>query len=110
MNEECNDTLAGNRWFSKSDANASYWRIKIHPEDQKKTAVITKHGLFEFTRMEFGLYNASATFAKAINLVLYRLKWKIALAFLDNVVMLEESAQDYLDNLRQVFERFREMV
>ena len=49
--EECLDTLAGNLWFSKLDANAAYWQIKVNPEDRKKTAFITKYGLFEFTRI-----------------------------------------------------------
>ncbi|XP_061175911.1 uncharacterized protein LOC133184852 [Saccostrea echinata] len=53
--EECMDKLAGNRWISKLDANAAYWQIKIAPEDRKKTAFIIKYGLFEFTRMGFGL-------------------------------------------------------
>lgn len=106
--EECMDTLSGNRWFSKLDANAAYCKIKIAPEDRKKTAFITKYGLFEFTRMGFGLCNAAATFARAINLVLHRLNWKIALAFLDDVLVLGTSARAHVDNLRQVFERFRE--
>ncbi|XP_062589436.1 uncharacterized protein LOC134251086 [Saccostrea cucullata] len=101
------DTLAGNRWFSKLDANAAYCQVKIAPEDRKKTAFITKYGLFEFTRMGFGLCNAPATFARAIKLVLHRLNWKIALAFLDDILVLGSSAQAHLDNLRQVFERFR---
>ena len=49
------DTLAENKWFSKLDANAAYWQIKIKSEDRKKTAFVTKYGLFEFTRMGFGL-------------------------------------------------------
>ena len=40
--EECLDTRAGNQWFSKLDANAAYWQIKIHPEDRKKTVFKTK--------------------------------------------------------------------
>lgn len=86
--EECMDTLAGNRWFSKLDANAAYWQIKIHTDDKKKTEFITKHGLFEFTRMGFGLRKAPATFARAINLILHRLNWTITLAFLDDVLVL----------------------
>ena len=102
--EECLDTLAGNQWFSKLDANAAYWQIKIRSDDCKKTAFITKYGLFEFPRMGFGLCNAPATFARAINLVLNRLNWKIALAFLDDVLILGSTAEKHLDNLRQVFE------
>ena len=40
--EECLDTLAGSQWFSKLNANAAYWQIKIYPEDRKKTVFITK--------------------------------------------------------------------
>ena len=33
--EECLDTLAGNHWFSKLDANVAHWQINIRPEDCK---------------------------------------------------------------------------
>ena len=58
--------------------------------------------------MEFGLCNAPATFERAINLVLNRLNWRMALAFLDDVLNLGSMAEKHLDNLRQVFERFRQ--
>ena len=58
--------------------------------------------------MGFGLCNAPATFARVINLVLNRLNWKIALAFLDDILVLGASAQDHLANLRVVLERFRQ--
>ena len=58
--------------------------------------------------MGFGLCNAPATFARAINLVLNSFNWKIALAFLDDVLILGSTAEKLLDNLRQVFERFRQ--
>ena len=85
--EECLDTLAGNQWFSKLEVNAAYWQIKH--EDNKMTVFITKYGLFEFTRMGFGLCNAPAAFTRAINLVLN----------------LGTSAETHLDNLRQVFKQ-----
>ena len=31
--DECLDTLAGNVWYSKLDANSAYWQVKIKPED-----------------------------------------------------------------------------
>lgn len=48
-------SLAGNKWFSKLDVNAVYWQIKIKSEDREKTAFVTKYGLFEFTKIGFGL-------------------------------------------------------
>lgn len=97
------DKLSGNKWFSKLDANAAYWQFKIHPDGMKRTAFITIYGLFELTRMGFGLYNAPATLARDINLVLHRLNRKIALAFLDDVLVLGKTEQEHLENLRQVF-------
>ncbi len=79
--EECMDTLAGNRWFSKLDANSAYWQVKIKESDQKKTAFVTKYGLYEFVRMGFGLCNAPATYCRIMNLVLRGLNWSILLAF-----------------------------
>lgn len=66
-------------------------------------------GFFVFTAIEFDLCNAPATFALAINLVLQLLNWKIALAFLDDVLILEESLQAHLANLLEVFERFQQI-
>jgi hypothetical protein len=60
--DECLDTLTGNMWFSKLDANSAFHQIRISPKDRQKTAFITKYGLFEFVRMGFGLCNAPATF------------------------------------------------
>jgi hypothetical protein len=53
--DECIDSLAGNKWFSKLDANSAYYQVKMKEEDKPKTAFITKYGLFQFNRMSFGL-------------------------------------------------------
>jgi hypothetical protein len=34
--EECLDSLAGNIWYSKLDANSAYWQVGIKPEDRRK--------------------------------------------------------------------------
>nr|XP_045590082.1 uncharacterized protein LOC123752056 [Procambarus clarkii] len=68
--DELLDTLAGIECFSKFDANSAYYQINVAEEDRKKTAFITKYGLFEFKKMAFGLCNAPATYARVMNLVL----------------------------------------
>lgn len=105
--EDCMDMLSGNVWYSKLDANSAYWQIRIKPEDCKKTAFLTKYGLFEFVRMAFGLCNAPATYARAMNLVLHGLNWNQVLAFLDDMLALGKSFEGHLQTLREVFTRFR---
>jgi transposase InsO family protein len=106
--DDCLDTLAGSLWFSKLDANSAYWQIKIKDEDCKKTAFLTKYGLYEHVRMGFGLCNAPATFARVMNLVLRGLHWKILLAFLDDILILGASFEDHLINLVEALKRLRQ--
>ncbi len=64
------DTLRGNIFFSTLDIAAGYWQIVVHPDDQHKSAFITKYGLFQHVHMPFGLCNAPATFSRVMDLVL----------------------------------------
>ena len=105
--DDCLDTLAGNVWFSKLDANSAYWQINIKPEDRHKTAFHTRYGLFEHVKMGFGLCNAPATYARVMNLVMRGLHWKTALAFLDDVLIMGRTFEDHLSNLGEALKRFR---
>ena len=105
---DCLDTVAGSVWFSKLDANSAYWQVRIREEDRKKTAFITKYGLYEHVRMGFGLCGAPATYARAMNLVMRGLTWKTVLAFLDDVIVLGTSFPEHLMNLREALLRFRQ--
>ena len=72
------------------------------------TAFITKYGLYQFTRMSFGLCNAPSTYARAMDLVLRGLNWEIVLCFLDDILVMGKDFEDHMSNLRAVFERFRQ--
>lgn len=87
--EDCLDILAGNIWFSKLDANSAYWQVRFK-EDRKKTALLTKFGLFEHVKdvkMGFGLSNVPATFSRVIISIFRGLTWKTILAFLDDTLV-----------------------
>ena len=70
--------------------------------------VLTRYGLYEFVKMGFGLYNAPATFSRAMNLVLRGLTLNILLGFLDDDLVLSKDFEDHMANLPRVFARFRE--
>jgi hypothetical protein len=106
--DECMDTLAGNTCFSKLDANSAHWQVPIKDDDRKKTAFITKYGLFQFVRMGFGLCNAPATYSRIMNLVLRGLNWDTVLAFLDDIIVMGKDFEDHLVNLERVLRRLQE--
>ena len=103
---DCLDALSGTVFSSTLDMASGYYQIELN-EDKRKTAIITRYGLYNHNRMGFGLCNASATFERAIQLVLRGLTWKEALAYLDDVNVLGKSFDHHLNNLREVFLRFR---
>jgi hypothetical protein len=56
--EDVIDQLGKSTWFTTLDLQSGFWQIRMAPEDMKKTALITKNGLYDWTVMPFGLeYN-----------------------------------------------------
>ena len=51
------------------DCRSAYWTCPVKECDQWKTAFVTHNGLYEFTRVPFGMINSGRTFVKAINMV-----------------------------------------
>lgn len=55
---ESHDTLSQAQLFSSLDLTAGYFQVAVDAQDLEKTAVTTAFGLFQWTRMPFGLCNA----------------------------------------------------
>ena len=102
------DALSGAQYFSSMDLMSGYWQIQLDEQSREKTAFVTHAGLFEFNVMAFGLCNAPSCFQRLMECVLRGLNWKIALIYLDDVLVFSRTFEDHLQHLRLVFERFRE--
>ena len=107
---ECLDISWNTMFFSTLVMSSGYYQISIDEEDRAKTAFLTKYGLYEHCCMPFGLYNAPATFQRAIMLILKSLTWKEVLAYLNDIMILGYSFDDHLDNIVQVREKFRKYI
>ncbi len=100
--------LQGSQYFSTLDLYSGYWQVKMDSRDIEKTAFVTRQRLFRFTVMPFGLYSASATFERLMELVLFGLNWKICLIYLDNVIVYGGNFYDALDRFKTVLQCIRE--
>jgi Reverse transcriptase (RNA-dependent DNA polymerase) len=85
--DECLDSLGDATIFSTLDCNSGYWQIVMKETDRNKTAFVTHCGVHHFKRMPFGLCNAPATFQRALDTILARVKWETALINLDDVIV-----------------------
>ena len=105
--DECIDSLGDATVFTTLDANSGYWQIPIAEEDRDKTTFVCHSGLFRFLRMPFGLKNAPATFQRAIDIILSRVKWEFALVYLDDVIIYSKTVTEHIIHVRQVLGMLR---
>lgn len=102
------DTLNGGKWFSCVDLASGYFQVQCAEEDKHKTAFSTHKGLYQFLVMPMGLCNSPATFSRLMNSVLGSLQWHRCLCYLDDVIIFGKDFQIALDNLKAVFDCFRQ--
>jgi cleavage and polyadenylation specificity factor subunit 1 len=100
------DRLEGATIFSKLDLVKAFFNIPIFRDHVHKTAVITPGGLFEFTRMNFGLRNAPATFQRFINKIFGDLDY--VFAYIDDILVFSHSEQQHFQHLEVIFRRIAE--
>lgn len=106
--DESIDYLAGAKYFCTLDLAAGYWQVPLDDEAKQKSAFVVPGGLFEFQVMPFGLCNAPSTFQRLMETVLAGLQWKIALIYLDDVIVFGSSVEEVVDRLQVIFTRLRE--
>ncbi|GBO29548.1 Retrovirus-related Pol polyprotein from transposon 412 [Araneus ventricosus] len=101
------DALNGSQWFTTLDLKSGYWQVEVRPEDREKTAFTTGQGFWQFKVMSFGLCNAPATFERLMETVLRGLSSEACLVYLDDIIIVGQTFEECLNNLRKVFQRLQ---
>lgn len=92
-------------WFAIFDANKGFYGLKVLLQNREKTAFVTEDGLYEFTRMQFGIPNAPASFQRLMNTVLIDVEHVIV--YMDDILIASESFEQHLINIENMMSRLQ---
>ena len=104
--EEALEALGGARYFVSLDLAHGYHQLPIAKEDIPKTAFrVGTGGLYEYTRMPFGLCNAPGTFMRLMDETLGDQNFRTMLVYLDDILVFGSTFEETLERLELVLKR-----
>lgn len=97
-------------YLSTIDLSEAFLQIPLHPASRKYTAFsVQGKGLFQYTRMPFGLVNSPATLARLMDRVLgHGVLEPYVFVYLDDIVVVTETFEHHVQLLREIARRLRD--
>ena len=103
--EELFAAMSGGKTFTKLDLSHAYLQLVLDEESREFVTINTHRGLFQYTRMPFGVAAAPAIFQRTIKSLLADIPQ--AIAFLDDVLVTGGSQAEHIANLKEVLSRLQ---
>ncbi|RDX88932.1 Retrovirus-related Pol polyprotein from transposon opus, partial [Mucuna pruriens] len=93
------DSVSGFKFLSFMDAYSGYNQIKMHSDDEEKTAFITDYGAFCYKVMLFGLKNDGATYQRLMDKIFKDVMGRDVEVYVDDMVAKSKGGEDYCEAL-----------
>lgn len=94
--------------FTKLDIRQAFHRGRMAPGSEELTAFRTRYGTFQYNVLPFGLTNGPATFQRWMNDTLMDYLDNFCSAYLDDIVIFSDSAEEHEEHVKKVLQRLRE--
>ncbi|KAL5517106.1 hypothetical protein EMCRGX_G002578 [Ephydatia muelleri] len=98
--------LEGGLRFTKLNLRQAYQQLALEEGSQEFVTVNTHQGLYQFTRLPFGVASAPAIFQKIMDEILQGIPRVVC--YLDDILISGSSDKEHLTNLEEVLKRLRE--
>ena len=100
--EEVTSQFYGSKLFTKLDLRQGYLQVPLHPDSRNLTAFVTHAGVFQYTRMPFGLCSAPSCFQKIMSTIFAGIPGVVI--FLDDIVVHGPTPSIHDQRLTQVLD------
>ena len=97
--------LSGGQRFTKLDLKQAYLQMVLDNDSRRYATINTHQGLYQFTRVPFGIAPAPAVFQKMMDTILQGMTKVIC--FIDDVLVTGSNDQEHLANLAEVLKRMK---
>lgn len=95
--------LKNKKFFSKIDLVRAFHNIPVYEPHIEKTAIVSPVGLYESTRMPFGLRNGPSTFQRFMDTILSDLPF--CRIYLDDILVFSDDANLHFQHLQVILQR-----
>ena len=104
--EELFTALNGGCKFTKLDFSDAYLQLELDDESRNFMVISTHLGLYQYTRLSFGIAAAPAIFQQTMETMLQGLSGVVC--YLDDIVVTGKSDAEHLQNLERVLAKIQE--
>ncbi|UYV63926.1 K02A2.6-like [Cordylochernes scorpioides] len=101
--EDILDRLARAKYFSTADISSAYWQVPIHPDSRPLLAFATLEGLYQPTRLPFGLKTSPQIYERAMSQVLRRHGLDCVAHYFDDFIIFSDTLEEHQNHLRHFF-------
>ena len=104
--EEMFSTLANGESYTKLDLARAYKQMKVQKEHQPLLTINTHLGMYQYTRLQFGITTAPSLWQKAMAQVLNGLSGVVC--YINDILVTGHTREEHLANLKAVLTRIQE--
>ena len=98
------DAIACHELLSFMDAFSSYNKIRMDPNDQEKTSLVTWQGTYCYRVMPFGLKNAGTTYQRFVNKMFQKQIGASMEVYIDDMLVKSVKAKVPITHLAEAFQ------
>ena len=102
------DALGGAKYFCTLDLIQGYHQVELTESSKTRTAFLTPHMTpcqWQYNYLPYGVLGGPSTFMRVMDRLLHGIAYRIALAYLDDIVVFAPTRLMCMDRLAEVFNR-----